>query len=108
MAWLPSPIACDVCGTEKQPSNHWWYADIGDTYFFLYSWHAEAENRERSYVHLCGQACAIRKLNEFMAAEPTTLQRALNSRLPQAEINSTQESAAQPQWTAGGPITEPE
>jgi hypothetical protein len=72
MAWLPNPIACDVCGVVKQPSNHWWYVDIqvislndGD-YFTMRSWDDLAEDRSKPFKHICGQACAIRLLNEFM------------------------------------------
>jgi hypothetical protein len=77
MSWLPNPIACDVCGIVKQPSNHWWYAEIrpiseveGDAVFYLLPWGQEAEDRSKPYVHLCGQVCAVRKLAEFMSPPP--------------------------------------
>jgi hypothetical protein len=73
MAWLPNPIICDGCGVQKQPSNHWYYAEIKpvslteDTpCFYLWEWDSRAEDRSKAYKHICGQACAIRLLNEFM------------------------------------------
>lgn len=74
MAWLPNPIACDVCGAVKQPSNHWYYAEIRpdtpaevNAGFSIWPWDYPAEDRSMEYVHLCGQACAIRKLAEFLS-----------------------------------------
>ena len=66
MSWLPNPIACDVCGTVKQPSNHWWYAEIAAEYFWMHPWDDTAEDSSKPYLHLCGQVCATRKLNEWM------------------------------------------
>jgi hypothetical protein len=73
MAWLPNPIICDVCGVQKQPSNHWHYAEIRpysaaeeNPCFLLWPWDYPAEDRSKPYKHICGQACAIRLLNEFM------------------------------------------
>jgi hypothetical protein len=105
MAWLPNPIACDVCGVIKQPSNDWWYAEIrpnerfaeyeskinkrdkapeSQNFFLIRPWDDFAEqDKAKPYTHLCGQACAIRKLNEYMTGKPTT---------------------QQPQWTPDGPI----
>jgi hypothetical protein len=117
MAWR-NQIVCDVCGTPKQPSNHWWFAEVTTvdngiySGFSVYPWSTEAERKGprraclSQYIHLCGQACAIRKLNEFMAGAPTEHLHIADPE--QAEVSSTQESATQPQWTAGGPITEPE
>ena len=77
MAWLPNPIICDGCGVQKQPSNHWYYAEIKpvslteDTpCFYLWEWDYPAEDRSKAYKHICGQACAIRLLNEFMGGNP--------------------------------------
>lgn len=73
MAWLPNPIACDVCGDLKQPSNNWYFAEIvmptenKPPVFTLRPWNPLAEDRTKPYIHLCGQACAIKKLDEFMS-----------------------------------------
>jgi hypothetical protein len=75
MAWLPNPIACDVCGAVKQPSNHWWYAEMlpqdhENATFQIWPWDYPAEDRSRPILHLCGQVCVIRKLNEWMGGGP--------------------------------------
>jgi hypothetical protein len=71
MAWLPNPIACDMCGAVKQPSNNWYYAAFvpqteDDAHLTIWPWDYPAEDRSKPYKHICGQVCAIRLLNEFM------------------------------------------
>ncbi len=73
--FLPNPIACDVCGILKQPSNHWYYAmlNVSGPCFTILPWHEIAEDRARAdVVHLCGQACADKKLAEWMNPKPET------------------------------------
>jgi len=140
MSWLPNPIACDVCGVIKQPSNNWYYAEIRpsdkwaeykaktiktasdkwaeykaettktasipDTqnFFLIRPWDAFAEqDHSKPYTHLCGQACAIRKLNEYMSPLPPPL----NDPTPcsQAVIQQQENpEPVQPQWTEDGPM----
>jgi hypothetical protein len=85
MSWLPNPIACDVCGVVKQPSNHWYYAEIVPEYFWIHPWGPEADKRDKPYGHLCGQVCATRKLNEWMnaAAPPSTADKRTTDSNPQ-------------------------
>jgi len=75
---------CDICGVEKQDSNHWWEIAIFDktTPLQLFAW----ENRLTGdstwkKFHLCGHACVLRKVNEYLS-----------------------QPAQQPQWTPDGPI----
>jgi hypothetical protein len=110
MAWLPNPIACDVCGAVKQPSNNWHYAEIRpysdqetDPVFSIRPWDYPAEDRTKPYVHLCGQACAMRKLNEFMAGPPLP-PRTFVSELSIHGCCQERIEPAQPQWTDGGSI----
>lgn len=69
--FLPNPIACDVCKTIKQPSNHWFYSitNRGNA-FALWPWDDFADNPSpedrHAVIHLCGQACAVKKLAEWM------------------------------------------
>mgnify|MGYP003394643793 CR=1 FL=1 len=110
MSWLPNPIACDVCGIVKQPSNNWYYGKIrpdvpteDEAIFCLWPWDYPAEDRNEPFVHLCGQACAIRKLSEFMSPTPPPPNR--QEPLPQARIQQQEnQEIAQPQWTENGPI----
>jgi hypothetical protein len=66
---------CDVCGEEQVDGvNHWWAAilDPGNGAGFgrelrLVSLSATAKAvGAQALYHLCGQACVIRKVNEFM------------------------------------------
>jgi hypothetical protein len=56
---------CDVCGATKGEANHWWVIAITQHEFYLYGWHKNT----RPDFHVCGQACASKKLSEFMAGE---------------------------------------
>lgn len=59
-------ITCDLCGTERKQTNHW---------FVAYDQEGEVRvsglnslNRQRpGIMHLCGQACVHKLLDEFMA-----------------------------------------
>ena len=104
MSWLPNPIACDVCGIVKQPSNNWYYVSIfGDKEFVLRRWDKEAEDPTFTrLIHLCGQACAARQLNEFMSPLPPPNRQ---EPLPAARIQQQEnEELSQPQWTEDGLI----
>lgn len=109
MSWLPNPIACDVCGVIKQPSNHWYYAEIrpdtpeeDNAVFTIWPWDYPAEDRSKPYIHLCGQACAARKLNEFLSpSQPPNKPEPCTQAVIQPPEN---EEPAQPQWTEGGSI----
>ena len=69
-------VVCDVCKTPKQKVNHWWVIDIiieeGDG-FISKSFHVlpyrEGFPEAPGNFHLCGQACTIKKLSEFMGAK---------------------------------------
>ena len=92
--WLPNPIACDVCKTVKQPSNNWYYALMqanapaeDNAFFQIWPWDYPAEDRSKPYIHLCGKACATRKLNEFM--EPVKAESVPAPAPEQADQDST-------------------
>ncbi len=58
---------CDVCGILRQPSNHWLLyetTDIdGNPAFETRPWDDKAADESN---HLCGAACAAKKLNQTM------------------------------------------
>jgi hypothetical protein len=60
--------ACDVWQAPKKSTNHWWLALVFEGQFVVRPWddHAAADS---DAIHLCGQACVQKKLNEFLAAE---------------------------------------
>lgn len=76
MAWDES-FTCDICGTTKLASNHWWMATLGDVlcfeegqparHFTLLPWN-EDESRNPNVHHICGEGCATKALERFMSA----------------------------------------
>ncbi len=57
-------FTCDVCGTVKGPANHWWLFGIEGGRFAVFGpWDSRISDSE---LHICGEACATKKLSEFM------------------------------------------
>ncbi|MGO9776766.1 MAG: hypothetical protein ACLQGT_13630 [Terracidiphilus sp.] len=68
-------ISCDICGTEKKQTNHWFVAYDQGEELRVSGW--SSHNRLRpGYKHLCGQTCVHKLVDEFMA-------RAFTARVPQ-------------------------
>lgn len=59
---------CDVCGVQKGVVNHWWIAFRGQSIRFC-RWTEREANRVPG-LHLCGQACAQKLLDEFLSEAP--------------------------------------
>jgi len=62
-------IVCDVCGTEKKETNHWFRADItlyGDLKFSRWNYDDPWINLGSTF-HLCGEQCCQKKLSEWAA-----------------------------------------
>lgn len=61
-----SGIKCDMCGAEKKVANHWFVAfvEMAPPALSFHQWNASASERA---IHLWGQSCAQKKLNEFLA-----------------------------------------
>jgi hypothetical protein len=57
-------FTCDVCGAEKKEANHWWMAQISSRQFLLWPWDTGA--RDKGILHLCGEACVLKRLSEFL------------------------------------------
>lgn len=80
MAWDESFI-CDICGTTKQSTNHWWLVTLGDVlcfdegqparHFSLVPWDTGA-SRNQGVFHICGEGCAIKALERFMSSGSLT------------------------------------
>ena len=64
---------CDMCGALKKDSNHWYVANIlrsvgGTAHSFIVGeWDSGESGTE---MHLCGRACVLRKMEEWMGGEP--------------------------------------
>jgi hypothetical protein len=59
-------ISCDICGTEKKQTNHWFVAYDQGGELRVSGWNSR--NRLRPGMkHLCGQTCLHKLVDEFMA-----------------------------------------
>jgi hypothetical protein len=73
-AVIRQAISCDICGTEKKQTNHWFVAYDQGGELRVSGWNSR--NRLRPGAkHLCGQTCLHKLVDEFMAkalrARPT-------------------------------------
>ena len=66
---------CDVCAVPKRDTNHWWKGYLvkrdGTDHpagLLLVAWDVVVDSDEP--MHLCGEACATKKLSEVMAKPP--------------------------------------
>lgn len=61
---------CDVCGTLKGEPNHWFIIRLGGA-FHIYPWDFYGGEDEDTSIereqHVCGNACAQKRLEEWMA-----------------------------------------
>ena len=74
-AVIRQAISCDICGTEKKQTNHWFVAYDQGEELRVSGWNTR--NRLRpGFKHLCGQTCVHKLVDDFMA-------RALTARVPQ-------------------------
>lgn len=69
-------ISCDICGTEKKQTNHWFVAYEQAGELRVSGWSTRNRLRPGS-KHLCGQTCLHKLVDDFMA-------RALTMRAPRA------------------------
>jgi hypothetical protein len=59
-------ISCDICGSEKKQTNHWFVAYDQSGELRVSGW--SSKNRLRPGVkHLCGQTCLHKLVDDFMA-----------------------------------------
>jgi hypothetical protein len=59
-------ISCDICGTEKKQTNHWFVAYEQDGELRVSGWTSRKRLRPGS-KHLCGQICLHKLVDDFMA-----------------------------------------
>ena len=59
-------ISCDICGTEKRQTNHWFVAYEQGGELRVSGWHSRNRTRPGS-KHLCGQTCLHKLVDDFMA-----------------------------------------
>jgi hypothetical protein len=59
-------ISCDICGSEKKQTNHWFVAYDQSGELRVSGWNSRNRLRPGS-KHLCGQTCLHKLVDEFMA-----------------------------------------
>jgi hypothetical protein len=59
-------ISCDICGSEKKQTNHWFVAYDQGGELRVSGWSSRNRLRAGS-KHLCGQTCLHKLVDEFMA-----------------------------------------
>jgi hypothetical protein len=59
-------ISCDICGSEKKQTNHWFVAYDQGEELRVSGWSSRNRLRAGS-KHLCGQTCLHKLVDEFMA-----------------------------------------
>ncbi len=64
-------ISCDICGTEKKQTNHWFVAYDQGGELRVSGWSSRHRLRPGS-KHLCGQTCLHKLVDEFMARAIST------------------------------------
>jgi hypothetical protein len=78
-------ISCDICGTEKKQTNHWFVAYDQGGELRVSGWNSVNRLRPGS-KHLCGQTCLHKLVDDFM-------DRALTARPSRAAENDVAKEA---------------
>ena len=76
-------ISCDICGTEKKQTNHWFVAYDQGAELRVSGWNSRNRLRPGS-KHLCGQTCLHKLVDDFLA-------RTLTSRMSRAAQNDMED-----------------
>ena len=90
-------ISCDICGTEKKQTNHWFVAYEHAGELRVSGWSTRNRLRPGS-KHLCGQTCLHKLVDDFMA-------RALTARAPRAVENDVEEKVIEQAASADTSLT---
>ncbi len=75
-AVIRQAISCDICGTEKKQTNHWFVAYDQGGELRVSGWNSRNRLRPGS-KHLCGQTCLHKLVDDFMAQALSTRVRPL-------------------------------
>lgn len=66
MTMIRQAITCDICGSEKKQTNHWFVAYEQGGELRVSGWNSRNQLRAAS-KHLCGQTCLHKLVDDFMA-----------------------------------------
>ena len=89
-------ISCDICGRDKQQTNHWFVAYEHGAELRISGWHSQARMSAKA-KHLCGQTCLHKLVDDFMA-------RTIAMRVAALQVGQESDEAAQPKPPA--PVTD--
>jgi hypothetical protein len=78
-------ISCDICGTDKQQTNHWFVAYDQGAELRITGWNTRSRLRTGA-KHLCGQTCLHKLVDDFMA-------HTLSTRVPPVAERSNADAA---------------
>jgi hypothetical protein len=81
-------ISCDICGTEKRQTNHWYVAFEQAGELRVSGWTLRRRLRAGS-KHLCGQTCLHKLVDEFMAKSIASSRSAANDIYLDTPITTT-------------------
>lgn len=106
-ALIRQAITCDICGSEKRQTNHWFVAHEQGEELRLAGWNSR--NRLKPGTkHLCGQTCLHKLVDEFMAKvvavrlQPGAVEESVPvDDLQEADASLTSESAFEPRAGLG-------
>ena len=61
-------VTCDVCGAQKQETNHWFMLSVGDQDIFVLASSSYRDNYAEP-IDLCGEACVLKKVSELISKQ---------------------------------------
>jgi hypothetical protein len=65
---LTAPYKCDYCDVLKGEANHWWLENVAQGMHRLIVWDKDLCDLD-GYEHICSEACAVKALAKWMAAQ---------------------------------------
>ena len=84
-------ISCDICGRDKQQTNHWFVAYEHGLELRISGWNSQARTSTKA-KHLCGQTCMHKLVDDFMARAIASRTDAATGETPVADQSRTEAS----------------
>jgi hypothetical protein len=64
---IKTVTTCDVCGTEKKDTNHWWRIGLNASTLWAQPFWDITEKYKVVYRDACGQACAMKLFDRYLS-----------------------------------------
>ena len=106
-------ISCDICGTEKKQTNHWFVASESGGELRVSGWNSRNRLRPGS-KHLCGQTCLHKLVDDFMArtlevrVQPAADESGMEAQAAATDTSLTSDAAYEEIESSARLITPPE